>query len=199
MRVLLADDHALIRDGLALLLQQLEPAVTVIQAGNGCEALESFDLHNGCDMALIDLAMPDMDGFDLLAELSGRDSSCRLVTISATDEPTAIRRARANGALGFIHKSWSSDRMIEALRKLRAGQAVWPPGLAGNDTPAELTTRQQEILLQVAGGAANRQIAEQLFITEHTVKYHLATLFDLLGAQNRTECVGKARALGLIA
>lgn len=198
MEVLLVDDHSLVREGLSLLLQALNPQVEVLQASNGLEGLVQFDRHPGMELALVDLAMPDMDGFDLLAELSGRQTKCRLVVISATDDNRHIARAQANGAHGFIHKSWSSAQMLDTLKQVLEGEPAWPPGVASEASP-QLTSRQQDILQSLAHGSANRQIADELYISEHTVKFHLTTLYRLLDATNRTECVAQARSMGLLA
>lgn len=199
MKTLLVDDHPLVREAIALLLQDLDPKIEVIQAGNGTEALERFEAAAGIRLVLVDLVMPDMDGFDLLAELSGRNAECTLVVISATEDRRAVARTHANGADGFIHKSWSSERMQDALKCILDGGSCWPNELdhAFDERP-ELTRRQRDILQQLALGQANRQIAEALHISEHTVKFHLATLFRLLDASNRTECVAQARAAGLL-
>lgn len=198
MRLLLVDDHPLVREGTALLLKKLSRNMQIVEAGNGRQALERLQQDEHFQMLLIDLGMPDMDGFDLLAELGGSKTQARLVVLSACEDLSTIARVRALGAHAFIHKSLSPAEMLEAVQRILDGAALWPQGLDNAVEPLKLTDRQISILRALRDGKSNRQIAEQLHISEHTVKFHLATLYRLLNAANRTECMSKAQSHGLI-
>ncbi|HHI75691.1 MAG TPA: response regulator transcription factor [Gammaproteobacteria bacterium] len=203
MNILVVDDHALFREGLAMVLRQLDPDARVQEAGTAAQARRVLATPPPPDLLLIDLALPDMDGLALLRELRGEGMDCPVAVVSASDEPALVRDALAAGAQTFIPKSTHSGDMLTGLRQVLAGRD-WLPApvrraLRQRETRQQpiLTQRQADILALLCEGCSNGEISERLSISTHTVKFHLATLFRLLEARNRTECVARARALGL--
>ena len=204
MHILVVDDHALFREGLVLLLRQMGEQVDTREASSAEEALHQLDLMSEIDLLLIDLGMPGIDGIDLLSALRERGLDCPVVVISASEELHDIQRALAAGAQSFIPKSTSSSMLLDGLQRVLQGEDWLPREIHArlrqrqNDTLPELTRRQQHILEALTAGDSNAEIAQRLNISVHTVKFHLATLFRLLDARNRTECVTRARELGLV-
>ncbi len=210
MQILLADDHPLFLDGMRHILAQLDDAVQVHCADSGEAALRRLRGEDDFDLLLLDLGLPDTDGLGLLHILREEAITVPVIVVSASENLHQIRAALATGALGFIPKSYHAGQMLGAIREvLETGRAYLPDGiraqldrLAADDAlPAGrgITARQRQVLGLLAEGLANKQIAQRLNLTEHTVKAHLGALFQLLKVGNRTECVQKAQRLGLLA
>jgi DNA-binding NarL/FixJ family response regulator len=219
MKILLADDHALFREGLRHVLQGMEGGVEILQAATCAEALDIAALHPDLDVALLDLNMPGMDGFAAVRAFRERFPILPLVVLSASDARQVVQKVLDEGALGFIPKSSSAQVMISALRLVLSGGVYLPPLLldqsgAGGGWPAAvplpslhasgnaglpcLTERQLEVLTLLAEGKPNKLIARAINVTEGTVKIHLAAVFRALNVSNRTEAVIAARRFGLI-
>lgn len=203
MHVLVVDDHALFREGLTLVLQQLAEQTRTWEAGSMEEALNQLGLMPSVELMLVDINLPGADGLELIGEARQRGVECPVAVISASDEGHLIRRALAAGAQTFIPKATDSATLLSGLGKILAGKTWLPKGLANRvqgvtNLPVTLNRRQKEILLALAAGASNSEIGEHLHISTHTVKFHLSTLFRLFDAKNRTECVMRARELGLL-
>lgn len=203
MHILLVDDHALFREGLTLVLQQLAEQTRVWEAGDVDEALRQLELMPSVELMLVDINLPGPDGLELIGEARARGVQCPVAVISASDEGHLIRRALAAGAQTFIPKATDSATLLSGLGKILAGETWLPKGLAGrlqgtSDMPVMLNRRQQAILQGLAEGASNTEIGECLHISTHTVKFHLSTLYRLFDAKNRTECVMRAREAGLL-
>lgn len=210
MRILFADDHPLFREGVKPVLSKLAPEVEIIEAKDYPAAFEAARRYEDIDLALLDLYMPGMSGIDGIARFRASFPHVPVAVLSAADERESIQRLLANGALGYICKSSPSDVILSALRLILAGGVYIPPSLldapSDNDAKAmvmevgkqeSLTRRQVEVLREVAKGLNNRQIAQNLNVTEGTVKIHLATIFRVLNVNSRTEALLLAQKMGL--
>ena len=209
MKILVVDDHALVREGLRHVLQELDEAgVDVIDAGSGRTAFALADLHPDLDLVLLDLHMPDMGGIEALDELGRRHPDIPVVVLSGAENIENMRAAFEHGAAGFIQKSALSDVLISAIRLVFSGGIYVPPQMAmrppaarpGGSArgPLELTGRQQEVLQLVLQGKTNKEICRALALAEPTVKVHVSAILRVLGVQSRTQAVLAAARLGLV-
>lgn len=205
MRVLIADDHPLVRDALARTVRELDAGADVQQAGD-FDGLLRLALAAPADLALLDLNMPGMNGSAGLRRLRERLPTLPVVVASGQDDAATIRSVLAAGAAGFIPKSERTEVLLNALRLVLGGGVYVPPrGLeeaAIAEAPAQaaaatLTPRQRDVLRALSRGQPNKLIARELGLTEGTVKIHIAAILRALQARNRTEAVVRARELGL--
>ena len=204
MRVLIADDHPLVRDALARTVRELDPGADVQQVGD-FEALLQLALAGPADLALLDLNMPGMQGITGLRQLRERLPTLPVVVASGQDDASTIRAVLAAGAAGFIPKSERAEVLLGALRLVLAG-GVYVPARTLDEPPAgvaplvagvvDLTPRQRDVLRALSRGQPNKLIARELGLTEGTVKIHIAAILRALQARNRTEAVVRARELG---
>ncbi len=210
MRILVADDHALFRDGLRYLLSRLGDDVEIIEAKDCAEALTRVAERPDLDLLLLDLAMPGMDGLAGLRALRARNPEVPVVILAASEEPTDVRLALDGGAMGFIPKSSTSNVMLGALRLVLSGGVYVPPAFldrfqAGRIPVAAasldalgLTPRQHDVLRLLGRGQPNKEIARVLGLAEGTVKLHISAILRALGVDNRTQAVlAAARLVGL--
>lgn len=210
MKVLIADDHALFRDGLSMNLEQIDPETVVFQAGSFSQALKIIDDEKKLDLVIVDLDMPDMPWEEGIEELKKKSTGARFVVVSATEDSKSIRRAMENGVSGYIPKRSDSKIMTGALKLVLDGGTYLPPSIldSGNTSgsqPGEprakgktLTNRQSQVLELVAQGMSNKQIAYEMGVSEATVKLHINALLRSIGATNRTQAVVTAQKMGLI-
>ncbi len=200
IRVLLADDQALVRGALAALLN-LEPDIEVVaQAGDGTTVVALAELH-GVQVALLDVQMPLMDGLAAAAELRDRLPGCKVLMVTTFDRPGYLRAAFEAGASGFLVKDTPSSELAAAVRRVHAGGQVVDPGLAaqslmGGANP--LTEREREVLARAQGGMPVAQIAAALFLSVGTVRNHLSNAIGKTGAANRIEAAYVAHERGWI-
>ncbi len=210
MEILLADDHPLFLDGMRHILSPLDDTVQVHCAETGEAALQRLRGEIEFDLLLLDLGLPDTNGLGLLHILREEAIMVPVIVVSASENLHQIRAALAAGALGFIPKSHHAGQMLDAIHEvLDEGEIYLPDSireridqLAVNDEISVgqgITSRQHQVLTLLAQGLANKQIAQRLSLTEHTVKAHLGALFQVLKVTNRTECARKAQRLGLLA
>ncbi len=200
-RVLLVDDHALLRTGVANIINQ-EPDLRVIaEAGDGVQAIEAYERHRP-DVTLLDLRMPVMEGVEVVRRIRDRDPQARLIILTTYDTDDEISRALKAGAKAYVLKDISADGLVNCIRDVLAGKTYLAPAaaakLAEGVTRVQLTPREIATLKLVADGKANKEIATALDISERTVKTHLAHLFEKLGATSRTEAVKVATRRGLV-
>ena len=209
-RLLIADDHPLFRLALMQALRDVVPEAELLEAGSLAQAREQLDT-GGVDLVLLDLHLPDSHGLMGLTSLRAEHPDVVVAMISAHDDPHTIRRALAYGASAFIPKRSDVARLREALRAVLDGEDYVPPELrdAVRASPpsaqdshtaarlASLTPQQFKVLVRVAEGQLNKQIADALGISERTVKAHLSALFDKLGVRNRTQAGVLLRSLEL--
>jgi two-component system NarL family response regulator len=200
-RVLLVDDHALLRTGVANIINQ-EPDLSVVaEAGNGVEAVEAYERHRP-DVTLLDLRMPVMEGVEAVRQIRQRDANARVIVLTTYDTDDEISRALKAGAKAYVLKDISANDLIGCIRDVLAGKTYLAPAaaakLAEGVTRVQLTPRELSTLRLLADGKANKEIANELDISERTVKTHLAHLFEKLGATSRTEAVKVATRRGLV-
>ena len=213
MKVLLVDDHTLIREALRNVLHELKGPVTVLEAANYHQATETLRNHQDLDLILLDLGLPDRDGFDVLAELREHHPSISVVVLSALNDRDNVVKALNLGALGFIPKSARREVMLGALNLVFAGGVYIPPDILQRDDSASpavtpttspaassanlgLTERQLEVLALMRLGKSNKAICRALDLAEPTVKNHVTAILKMLRAANRTEAVIRAEQLG---
>ncbi len=212
IRVLLVDDQLLIRQGIQTLLD-LEPDLTVVgAASNGREALDAVERLQP-DVVLMDVRMPVMDGVAATRELGQRHPHVGVIILTTFDDDEYIFEGLKAGARGYLLKDISSDEMAQAVRAVAAGQALIQPSitrkvvaefsrLASNPDPNPqafaLTERELDVLRSLAVGRSNKEIADQLVITEGTVKNHVSNILAKLEVRDRTQAVLKAQSLRLI-
>jgi len=208
MRVLIADDHALFRDGLRSLLEARGISV-VGEARNGREALELARVYRP-DIVLMDLTMPEVDGLTATRLLTAELPDVRVVVLTASDDESDLFEAIKSGAQGYLLKNLDAEEFFRALDAVMAGEPVLTPRLARNllremarekkaDDPTALTDREREILeLMVQGVTSNKELAERLYISENTVKYHLKNILQKLHLENRAQAIAYALRTGLV-
>ena len=217
MNILVVDDHALIREALRGVLKELMDDAVVLEAGNCAKAIQLIAEHPDIDLAMLDLNLPDRDGFSMLAELREHYPAIATVVLSGQEDRASAVKAYDLGALAFIPKTGQTEVLLVALQLVLAGGRYFPPEiLAGNDplapqplakpprtkspliTPSDLglTDRQLEVLELVMQGKSNKLICRQLDLAEPTVKNHLTAAYKALGVSNRIQAVIKIRELG---
>ena len=200
-RVLLADDHALLRTGVANIINQEPDLQVVAEAGDGAEALAAYELHKP-DVTLLDLRMPVMEGVEVVRRIRERDPRALVIILTTYDTDDEISRALKAGAKAYVLKDIAADALVGCIRDVLGGKTYLAPAaaakLAEGVTRVQLTPREMETLKLVADGKANKEIATALDISERTVKTHLAHLFEKLGATSRTEAVKVATRRGLV-
>jgi len=211
VRILLADDHPLFREGLKPVLEKLDCDIELAEAIDYPSAFDVMhragNLPGGVDLALLDLYMPGMDGIEGIIRFRAAFPDIPVVVLSASEQTENIQKLLAAGALGYLTKSSPSDVILSALRLVLAGGVYVPPSILDRtdgqpELPeplrnAALTSRQIDVLRELAKGLSNKQIAKSLEVTEGTVKIHLAAIFRILKVNNRTEAVLVAQKMGL--
>ena len=208
MKIIVADDHALFRDGLRHVLGQLGPDTQVIEADSHTGLLACVDHHRDADLVLVDLNMPGSDGIASLQALLAQHPTLLLVVLSASEDVNDIRRVLDTGAMGFIPKRESSNILLSALRLVLEGGIYVPPlmlqaGVAEitrskQVVRAALTPRQLDVLRELVNGKANKEIGQKLVLSEATVKVHITAIFRVLNVTNRTQAALAAEKLGLL-
>ena len=204
MKILLADDHSLFRDGVKQLFTHLHTQAQVIEADNGAEVMRLSQTQPDFDLVLLDIGMPGVDGFSGLASFRKNAPSVPVVILSGSEDPDDVRSALDGGAAGFIPKSSSSDVILSALRLVLSGGIYTPPGLLnGQHTQVtkeqlnSLTPRQREVLVLLGHGRSNKEIAKTMGLTEATVKQHVSAILKSLKVSNRMQAVIAGRRLKL--
>ncbi len=201
MKILIADDHALFRDGLRYVLRELDPDVEVFEAVSTTETLAIVETHTDLDLILLDLSMPGHDGFTALDNLRARYPEIPVVVVSATEDTRDIQRVMSAGAAGFIPKATPGPDIVQALLKVLAGETYIPPDIAHATEQDRyeglLTRRQQEVLTLMCQGLPNKKIARQLGMAEGTVKIHVTAILRALEVDSRTQAVVVASQMGL--
>jgi DNA-binding NarL/FixJ family response regulator len=201
IRVLIVDDHPLLRAGIASVIVGEEGLLLVAEASNGKEALEQFGKHRP-DVTLMDLQMPEMDGIAATSAIRGEWPEARIVMLTTFRGDAQALRALKAGASGYLLKSMIRTELLEAIRAVHAGKKYIPreiaAELAAHVTEDALSVRELEVLKRVAAGNSNRQIALQLAISEDTVKAHMKNLMSKLDANDRTHAVTIALKRGVI-
>jgi DNA-binding NarL/FixJ family response regulator len=195
LRVLVVDDHDVVHWGFRVLLGEQPWVQRCVAARTGAEALELLpSLHP--DVALVDLFLAQESGADVCASIRKASPSTRVLLISGAGRMSPAA-ARAAGASGFVSKDWDAGEVARAVRMVGLGMTMFAPT---SEQPAPLLSeREREVLDLVAAGSTNREIAQALFLSPHTVKEHTSALYRKLGARNRAEAVQRAQRVGLLA
>jgi DNA-binding NarL/FixJ family response regulator len=213
VKVLVVDDHALVRRGMGHVIRECFPDAEILEAGNAKEAIETLSAHP-IDIALVDVRMPDADGLELLHDIKGSWPKLPVIMLTSFDHAHYVRRALAEGAAGYMLKDATPDDLEQAINvAMSGGGNVLSPkviqnlfesmegGSGGEGSPARaagsLTQRETDILALLAEGKSNRDISRALFLSEKTVKAHLAAIFRKLSVTNRTQAAMAAVSMGI--
>ena len=201
IRVLVADDHPVVRSGLSAVIAEQVDLELVAEAENGARALALFREH-GPDVALMDLRMPVMDGVEAIRTITAEFPAARILALTTYEGDADIRRALEAGARGYLLKDMLLSEVITAIRAVRRGERVIPSAVAARlaEFPerSDLTERELEVLQLVARGLSNKEAARAIGRTDETVKIHLKNIFTKLAVADRTEAVTIALTRGLI-
>lgn len=206
MRIVLVDDHRVVRDGIRYMLSDEEAIEIVADVGSGAELFELLEAEP-VDVVLLDVRMPDMSGFDVLEQMRGEIPQVRVIMLSMHDAPGYVRRAVELGAAGYLLKNASRSELLAALRSVGDGGAYIQTDLANplvaelagiGDSARSLSPREQQVLQLVAHGYENKQIASELAISDATVKTYLRGIFGTLEVTGRAEAVAVGLRRGLI-
>ncbi len=204
MKILLVDDHALFRDGLARVLQELGENTITLEAENAQQAFETVDKNPDLDLVLLDLNLPEQNGFTILSHFSKQHPMLPVIIISASEKTQDMHHAIEQGAMGYIGKGSRGEVMLNAIRLVMAGEIYMPSSLLKktqqnqSNITNSLTQRQKSVLQLMDQGLANKHIADKLNITEATVKMHITAIFKTLQVSNRTQAVLKAQQEGIV-
>ena len=201
IRVLVADDHPMVRQGVIANVKPQRDMTIVAEAGDGMEAISLIKKHLP-DVVLLDLRMPRMDGLDVVAEVNASKLPVKVIVMTTFDGEEDVRRAMKAGARGYLLKDSTQDEIMEAIRQVNAGKTYLPARILQTAAEVlrkpELSPREKEVLQWVAAGKSNKEIGAQLFIAEGTAKTHVKSLLEKLGAASRTAAVREALHRGLV-
>jgi DNA-binding NarL/FixJ family response regulator len=208
IRILVVDDHPIVREGLAAVLEAQDDLAVAAEAGDGSEAIAQYERHRP-DVVLMDLAMPGADGVDAIRGIREIDADAKVVVLTAYDTDERIFQAVQAGARGYLLKGAPREEIFRAVREVHSGGSLLEPTVAGKlltrvgdilrgQNVEQLTPRELDILTLMARGLRNKEIASQLFITERTVKFHANAIYRKLDVSSRTEAVSKALKHGLV-
>ncbi len=209
MKLLIVDDHAVVREGLATLLRQLGPDTAVLQARDSGEGLAFAESEADLDAVFLDLNMPGLDGLSAIQEFGKRRPDLPVIVLSSSEDPGDVRSALAAGALGYIPKSATSQTLLSALQLVLSGNVYIPTLMlnAANPAPANprshgggvasLSARQLDILSRICRGLSNKEISRELDLSEKTVKTHITAIFKALNVVSRSQAASIARQANL--
>lgn len=201
IRVLIADDHVMVREGLAAIIGRQPDMAVVGEAATGREVVDLWLVHRP-DVTLLDLRMPKLDGVSAIGEIRRVEPSARIVVLTTYDTDYDISRAIGAGARGYLLKDVQREELLECVRKVHAGGICMSPTLVAKlalgVSSESLTARELEVLSMLARGKSNKEIGMNLYISETTVKSHLRSIFTKLNVLSRTEAITVATQRGLI-
>jgi len=201
IRILIVDDHPVLREGIAAVLASDADIEVVAEAANGAEAIEKFRALRP-DVTLMDIQMPVVNGLDAMVEIRKHFCDARIIVLTTYSGDAQVAKAFKAGAFGYLLKSMLRKELAETIRSVHAGGRRIPPeiavGMAEHYEDDQLTPREIGILKQVAAGNANKMVADNLHISEETVKSHVRSILSKLGANDRTHAVTIAIKRGII-
>ncbi len=211
MKLLIVDDHPVLREGLAALLRQTGPDTAIVQAENATMALGLLDQHPDLDVVVLDLMMPGIGGMAAITEFGRKRPDLPVIVLSSSEDPHEARRALALGALGYVPKSAGQHTLISAIELVMKGEIYIPPLILTEGSrrggsqhasvigsTASLTERQVDVLRRLSAGQPNKVIAYELELSEKTVKAHITAIFKALNVVNRTQAAAIGREAGII-
>ncbi len=201
IRILSVDDHPLLREGIAAVINSQQDMRVIADAASAKDAIEQFRKHKP-DVTLMDLRLPDKSGIDTMISIRTEFPEARIIMLTTFEGDVEIQRALEAGARAYLLKNMPPKELVEVIRQVHAGKKRIPPQLAAqlaeHMSDEALTSREIEVLRQIAEGNRNRDIGEKLFITEETVKVHIKNIMGKLGASDRTQAVAIAIRRGII-
>ena len=201
IRVMVVEDHFVVRVGLAAIINSQQDMATVAEAGNGSTAVELFQQHQP-DVTLMDLRLPGLNGLEAISAIKDEFPRARIIVLSTYSGDEDIFRAFQVGARAYLLKDTKGPDLLKAIRAVNAGQRVLPPEvalrLADRIPRSELSTRELEILTLISKGKSNKQIASLLSISDGTVRVHASNIFAKLGCSDRAQAVSEAFQRGII-
>jgi DNA-binding NarL/FixJ family response regulator len=201
IRILVVDDHPVVRQGIGVLVGTQSDMTIVAEASNGREAIQQFRAHRP-EITIMDLQMPEMSGLDALAAIRGEFPEAKIIVLTTYAGDVQILRALKSGAQGYLLKNTFHKELVETIRAVHAGRKVLSPEasyqIAEHSTDDALTPAEISVLKLIAAGNANKQIADQLSITEDTVKWRVKNILSKLGAQDRTQAAMIGLKRGII-
>jgi two-component system, NarL family, nitrate/nitrite response regulator NarL len=211
MKLLIVDDHAILREGLVALLQQFEQGADVLQAADTTEGLRLAEANPDLDAVFLDLNLPEQGGMEVIPVFAKRYPQLPVIVLSSSEDPSDVRFALKSGAFGFVPKSASPRNILSALRLVLSGEIYVPPLLldlrpvdangsarAAIEPGERLTDRQTEVLRHLCRGLSNKEISRALDLSEKTTKSHITAIFKVLGVVNRTQAASAARRVGIV-
>ena len=201
LRVLIVDDHPMMRLGIAAIVNDQTDMTVTAQAGTGEEAVAEYR-RSKPDVVLMDLRLPGMSGVDAIRSIRREHARARFVVLTTYEGDEDVHQALEAGAHGYLIKGMSPESLVDAVRRVHAGSRFLAPpvarALAARNPNSDLSAREREVLALIVGGKSNREIAAALGITEGTVKCHVTTLLDRLGVSDRTQAVVAALHRGIV-
>lgn len=208
MKILIADDHALFRDGLALRLEEIAPDAVIAQASSYAQVFKILKTEPDTDVLILDIEMPDLPWLESLRQIRQAAPKTKIIVISASEDSRTVRTVLATGVKGYIPKRSEIKVINNALKLIIEGGSYVPPNLLENASQntisgrnigiKTLTNRQSQVLDLIAQGKSNKQIAYDMGVSESTVKLHINALLRSLHVSNRTQAVVTAQKIGLI-
>ena len=201
IRILVVEDHHVVRQGLVALIKTVEDMRVVDEACDGKQAVELFRQHQP-DVTIMDLRLPNMTGVEAITEIRRGFPNARIIVLTTYDGDEDIYRALQAGARGYLLKDMSGDELMDAIRTVHAGRSRIPPAVAQRLAERlggpDLTTRELEVLKLIVSGKSNKEIGRDLFISEATVKTHINSLLSKLGVSDRTQAATTALQRGIV-
>ncbi len=201
IRILVVEDHPIVRQGLVALLSVVEGVEVVAQASDGAEAIKQFAAHHP-DITLVDLRLPKVGGVEVIQQVRAIHAQARFIVLTTYDGDEDIYRALQAGARAYLLKGMSVELLVSTIRSVHAGKSIIPPAiaqkLAERMATEQLTQREQDVLEQIVRGKSNKEIGAVLDISEATVKTHINNLLGKLGVEDRTQAATAAIQRGLV-
>ena len=197
IRIMIVEDHAVVRQGLVALLRTVPDFSIVAEAADGRESIELFRLHQP-DITLMDLRLPQMNGVEAITSIRVDFPQARIIVLTTFDGDEDIYRALQAGARGYLLKGMTGEELMDAIRSVYAGKSRIPAAVAERMSAPSLTARETEVLQLIVGGNSNKEIAAALYISEATVKTHINSLLSKLGVTDRTQAATTALQRGIV-